>query len=73
MSKANEAIMTQDSPQEAMPSARPSRRARRRELLTFFILAFGIWPIVAVGVVGGFGFLVWMWQIVFGPPGPPGG
>ena len=49
------------------------RRRRRSELLTFFILAFGIWPIVAVGVVGGFGFLVWMWQIVFGPPGPPAG
>lgn len=44
---------------------------RLGELLTFLILAFGIWPIVAVGVVGGFGFLVWMWQLVFGPPGPP--
>jgi nitrate reductase NapE len=42
-----------------------------RELLAFLILAFGIWPVVAVGVVGGFGFVVWMWQIVFGPPGPP--
>ena len=50
----------------------PNRaKARRRELVTFAILAFGIWPIVAVGVVGGFGFLVWMYQIVFGPPGPP--
>lgn len=49
------------------------RAARRRELLTFLVLAFGIWPIVAVGVVGGFGFMVWMWQIIFGPPGPPGG
>ena len=49
------------------------RATRRRELLTFFALAFGIWPVVAVGVVGGFGFLVWMWQIIFGPPGPPGG
>ena len=29
--------------------------------------------IVAVGVVGGYGFLVWMYQIVYGPPGPPGG
>lgn len=46
---------------------------RRKELLAFLALAFGIWPIVAVGVVGGYGFLVWMWQIVFGPPGPPGG
>ena len=47
------------------------RTERRRELLTFLILAFGIWPLVAVAVVGGFGFLVWMWQIIFGPPGPP--
>ena len=51
---------------------RPKSR-RRSEIITFLVLAFGIWPIVAVGVVGGYGFLVWMWQIVFGPPGPPGG
>lgn len=50
---------------------RPERKERRRELLTFLVLAFGIWPLVAVAVVGGYGFLVWMWQIVFGPPGPP--
>lgn len=46
------------------------RTRRRRELLTFALLAFGIWPIVAVGVVGGYGFLVWMYQLVNGPPGP---
>ena len=46
------------------------RARRRRELFTFIVLAFGIWPIVAVGVVGGYGFLVWMYQIVYGPPGP---
>jgi periplasmic nitrate reductase NapE len=71
-SKAHEAIMTQDD--RTAVSANPSpRSARRRELLIFSILAFGIWPVVAVGVVGGYGFLVWMWQIVFGPPGPSGG
>ena len=47
------------------------RAKRRRELLAFFVLALGIWPIVAVGVVGGYGFSVWMWQLVYGPPGPP--
>lgn len=47
--------------------------SRRTEILTFLVLAFGIWPLVAVVVVGGYGFLVWMWQIVFGPPGPPPG
>jgi nitrate reductase NapE len=50
---------------------RTAGNSRRRELTTFAILAFGIWPIIAVGVVGGYGFLVWMYQIVFGPPGPP--
>ncbi len=45
--------------------------SRGAEIVAFLVLAFGIWPVVAVGVVGGFGFLVWMWQIVFGPPGPP--
>ncbi|MDY6963528.1 MAG: periplasmic nitrate reductase, NapE protein, partial [Pseudomonadota bacterium] len=45
---------------------------RRSEILTFLVLAFGIWPIVAVAVVGGYGFLVWMYQIIAGPPGPPG-
>jgi periplasmic nitrate reductase NapE len=46
--------------------------SRRREMLTFFILAYAIWPVVAVGIVGGFGFLVWMYQIIVGPPGPGG-
>jgi nitrate reductase NapE len=46
--------------------------SRREEVLGFVVLAVVIWPIIAIGVVGGFGFLIWMWQIVFGPPGPPG-
>lgn len=53
------------------PEIRGRRSSRRFETLAFMILAFGIWPVVAVGVVGGYGFLVWMFQIVFGPPGPP--
>lgn len=46
--------------------------SRRREILTFFALAFGIWPFLAVCAVGGYGFLVWMYQIIAGPPGPLG-
>ncbi len=56
---------------EQAPSRVPGS-PRRRELITFLVLAFGIWPVVAVGVVGGYGFLVWMFQILYGPPGPPG-
>lgn len=46
--------------------------SRRAELMTFLALAFGVWPFVAVGIVGGYGLLVWMFQMAFGPPGPPG-
>lgn len=49
------------------------RTRRWQERLTFVVLALGIWPLVAVAVVGGYGFLVWMIQIVVGPPGPPSG
>jgi len=65
--------MTQESRKATTLELEQPTGSRRRELLTFLILAFGIWPIVAVGVVGGYGFLVWMFQIVYGPPGPPGG
>ncbi len=47
-------------------------RGRRGERLVFLLLAVAIWPVIAVLIVGGYGFMVWMWQIVFGPPGPPG-
>lgn len=43
---------------------------KRDEIIAFLILAVVIWPILSVGIVGGYGFLVWMWQIIFGPPGP---
>lgn len=46
-------------------------RSRRDELIVFLIIAAFIWPVVAVGIVGGFGFLIWMSQLVLGPPGPP--
>lgn len=58
-------------PQAQLP-ATTMAPSRRGELLTFFILAFAIWPVVAVGVVGGYGLLVWIFQMIFGPPGPPG-
>jgi periplasmic nitrate reductase NapE len=45
---------------------------RRAELFVFAVIAAFIWPVVAVGVVGGYGFLVWMSQLILGPPGPPG-
>jgi periplasmic nitrate reductase NapE len=61
-------------PQTGTHEANPGQSAlRRKELITFLMLAFAIWPITAVALVGGYGFLVWIWQMIFGPPGPTGG
>jgi periplasmic nitrate reductase NapE len=57
---------------ETHETAATRREGRRSELAVFLILAVLIWPFIAVAVVGGYGFLVWMWQIMIGPPGPPG-
>jgi nitrate reductase NapE len=43
---------------------------KRREGLVFLFLAFLIWPFIAVGVVAGWGFIVWMYYLFTGPPGP---
>lgn len=48
-----------------------SRPTKRAEVFAFLTLAVLIWPVLSVGIVGGYGFLVWMSQLVFGPPGPP--
>ncbi len=45
--------------------------SRREEIMAFLILAVLIWPVIAVGVVGAYGFAVWMLQLIYGPPGPP--
>ena len=51
---------------------RPGRPpGRRRELLAFLFLTVVLSPVLAVAVVGGYGFLVWISQMIYGPPGPP--
>lgn len=44
---------------------------RRSELLVFLLVTAVLFPLLAVAVVGGYGFAVWMFQIIAGPPGPP--
>lgn len=41
---------------------------KRRELFVFLFLTLVLAPVIAVLVVAGYGFLVWMVQIVMGPP-----
>ena len=65
---------------EAMATVHPSNAratagsipaTRREELRMFLLLTVVLAPVLAVMVVGGSGFVVWMYQLVAGPPGPP--
>ena len=44
---------------------------RWEELCLFLLLTVVLAPVLAVMTVGGYGFLVWMYQLVAGPPGAP--
>ena len=59
-------------PEDTQAADQPSLWSRegRRELLMFLALAVLIWPFIAVGVVAGWGFVVWMYYLFTGPPGP---
>jgi len=46
---------------------RPDTKAQ--ELRAFVLLAVVMAPVLAVAVVSGYGFLVWMFQLIAGPPG----
>ena len=50
---------------------RETSRTLRDELIVFLIIVALVWPVTAVAVVGGYGFAVWMYQVIAGPPGPP--
>jgi nitrate reductase NapE len=39
------------------------------ERTTFVLLAVFLAPALAIAVVGGYGFAVWISQIIIGPPG----
>ena len=45
-----------------------SDNSKRRELWGFFILTVIFAPALAVAIVGGYGFFVWMYQLIQGSP-----
>lgn len=45
-----------------------SKRRRTEEWRTWVFLTIVMAPVLAVAVVGGYGFIVWMYQILTGPP-----
>ena len=50
----------------------PESGSRKRdESLVFIFLVVFLFPLLAVAIVGGYGFVVWMIHHFIGPPGPP--
>ena len=43
-------------------------KGKRRELRGFLFLTVILAPALAVALVGGYGFLIWMYQLIQGPP-----
>ena len=56
-----------------MEPGNPAQAAagKARERRAFLLLTLVIFPLLAVCVVAGYGFLVWMWQMFAGPPTAP--
>ena len=42
---------------------------KRGERRVFLFIAVLLFPILSVILVGGYGLLIWLMQMVFGPPG----
>lgn len=55
--------VNQNKPEEETPP--------RKEWALFIFIVVFLFPMLSVMVVGGFGFMVWMFQLIMGPPGPP--
>jgi nitrate reductase NapE len=45
------------------------QNSKNREFWAFILLTVVLAPVMSVVIVGGYGFLVWMYQILAGPPG----
>ncbi|MBG4494772.1 periplasmic nitrate reductase, NapE protein [Pseudomonas aeruginosa] len=46
-------------------------RVKGMEARLFLFLVICLFPLLSVALVGGFGFCVWMYQLLAAPPGPP--
>ena len=52
--------------------SRQIEATKQQERLAFLLLTAVVFPLMAVLIVAGYGFMVWMWQILFsGPPTGP--
>ena len=42
---------------------------KKTEFRSFLLLVVVLAPVLSIAIVGGYGFTVWISQIIFGPPG----
>ena len=49
--------------------ANSDQAEKRSERRAFLLLVVFLAPILSVVIVGGYGFAVWISQLIFGPPG----
>jgi len=52
------------------PAPETPREERQHELRVFLFLTVVLAPLLAIALVGGYGFLIWIFQMFAGPPGP---
>jgi nitrate reductase NapE len=50
--------------------AHTDNEQRRKEWRLFIFIIVFLFPILSVAIVGGYGFVIWMYQLLAGPPGP---
>lgn len=43
---------------------------KKEEWRSFLFLTVVLAPVLAVGIVASYGFIVWIYQMLAGPPGP---
>lgn len=55
-----------DSPPEQAPQG---TEARKREWRLFVFIIVFLFPLLTVALVGAYGFSIWMYQLLAGPPG----
>jgi nitrate reductase NapE len=55
------------APNDTRPTPTSIKRDETR--LFVFLIVF-LFPILSVVLVSGYGFIVWIVQMIFGPPGP---
>jgi periplasmic nitrate reductase NapE len=61
--------MSSTTSRPAMPEE-PTPPTKAQEMRVFLLLSVLMAPVLAVLLVSGWGFLVWMVQLFAGPPGP---